>query len=187
MRRAERALFIACGCVLLAACAGDGKYDTSNPDWAQGGMPLPPKVSGTDREWTESEAPPPPAFDVKRLEAIAMPPYMTLKFGVDPNTITITNDGVVRYVVVASNAHNEGAVTAYYEAVRCSAASVKSYARFNNGKWEEVAKPEWKSFRDLNSSYSRQLAVQGLCRGESPRASVKDIVANLRDPSRKLQ
>ena len=32
-----------------------------------------------------------------------MPPYMSLKFGIDPGTITITPDGIVRYVVVASN------------------------------------------------------------------------------------
>ncbi|WP_261803529.1 CNP1-like family protein [Variovorax sp. PAMC26660] len=187
MRRVERALILAGLCALVAACSSKG-YNTDNPDWAQGGMPLPPKVTSTDAEWQESEAPPPPKFDVKRLEPIAMPPYMTLKFGVDPATITITHDGVVRYVVVASNTHNQnGSLNAYYEAVRCSTAEMKSYARFDNGAWEEVKKPEWKSFRDLNSSYSRQLATQGLCRGNAPRDSVKDIVANLRDPARKLQ
>ena len=187
MRRAERALILTGLCALLAAC-GSGAYNTDNPDWAQGGEPLAPKVTGMDREWKESEAPPPPKFDVKRLEPIAMPPYMTLKFGVDPATITITHDGVVRYVVVASNTHNEsGSLNAYYEAVRCSTAEVKSYARFNNGAWEETPKPEWKSFRDLNSSYSRQLAIQGLCRGDAPRISVQDIVLNLRDPARSLQ
>ncbi len=187
MRRVERALILVGLCALVAACSSKG-YNTDNPDWAQGGMPLPPKVTSADAEWKESEAPPPPKFDVKRLEPIAMPPYMTLKFGVDPGTITITDDGIARYVVVASSTHNTGgALTAYYEAVRCSTAEMKSYARFTDGAWTETQKPEWKSFRDLNSSYARQLAIQGLCRGDAPRASVKDIVQNLRDPARKLQ
>ena len=44
---------------------------------------------------------------------------MSLKFGVDPATIVITGDGVVRYVVVASNQEG-GAINAFYEGVRCS-------------------------------------------------------------------
>jgi hypothetical protein len=182
-RNAERAFILAC-CAILAACASK-HTNTDNPDWAQGGMPLPPKVTSMDAEWQESEAPPPPAFDQKRLEPIAMPPYMSLKFGVDPGTITITGDGVVRYVVVASN--SGGALNAFYEGIRCSTAEMKSYARYSNGAWEKVQRPEWKSFTDLNSNYSRQLARQGLCRGEAPGASVTDIVRNMRDPSRKLQ
>lgn len=186
-RNAERALLLAF-VAALAGCASGG-YDTDNPDWAQAGMPPPPKRYETDAEWKESEAPPPPTFDTRRLEPIAMPPYMSLKFGVDPATIAITGDGIVRYVVVASSARGggDGATNAFYEGVRCSTAEVKSYARFNNGKWDLVQKPEWKSFRDLNSSYARQLAEQGLCRGNAPRTSVKDMIANMRDPSRKLQ
>lgn len=187
-RSAERALLLACFAAVLAGCAS-GSHDTDNPDWAQSGMPPPPKRFASEGEWQEAEAPPPPAFDIQRLEPISMPPYMSLKFGVDPATITITGDGVVRYVVVASsrNGGAGGATNAFYEGVRCSTAEVKSYARFSNGKWDPVERPEWKGFRDLNSSYARNLAEQGLCRGNAPRVSVKDMIANMRDPSRKLQ
>ena len=37
--------------------------------------------------------PTPPAFSQDKLIALDMPPYMTLKFGVDPATITVTGDG----------------------------------------------------------------------------------------------
>jgi len=185
-RSAEGTLLAVC-LALLAGCAS-GPHDTSNPDWAQAGMPPPPKRYETDAEWKESEAPPPPAFDVKRLEPIAMPPYMSLKFGVDPATITITGDGVVRYVVVATGrSGGDAALNAFYEGVRCSTDEVKSYARYNNGAWSKVERSEWKSFRDLNSSYAKQLAQQGLCRGHAPRVSVKDMVTNMRDPARQLQ
>lgn len=187
-RTAERALLLACFAAVLAGCAS-GSHDTDNPDWAQSGMPPAPKRFESEGDWKEVEAPPPPAFDVQRLEPIAMPPYMSLKFGVDPATITITGDGVVRYVVVASsrNGGAGGATNAFYEGVRCSTSEVKSYARFSGGKWDLVERPEWKSFRDLNSSYARQLASQALCRGNAPRTSVRDMMANLRNPARELQ
>jgi len=183
-RSAEGALLAAC-LALLAGCAS-GTHDTDNPDWAQAGMQPAPKRYETDTEWKETEAPPPPAFDEKRLEPIAMPPYMSLKFGVDPKTIAITPDGIVRYVVVAQN-RNGGGINAFYEGVRCSTAEIKSYARYNNGAWQETKTPEWKRISDLNSRYAMALSSQALCRGNAPRNSVGDMVQNLRNPVREVQ
>ncbi|KQX30373.1 hypothetical protein ASD05_08905 [Variovorax sp. Root434] len=170
---------------MLAGCAS-GPHDTDNADWAQAGMPPPPKRYETDKEWEETATPPPPAFSESRLLPIEMPPYMSLKFGIDPNTIAITGDGIVRYVVVAHN-RNGGAVNAFYEGVRCSTAEMKSYARYNNGAWQDVAKPEWKRLNDLNSSYTRALSRQALCRGNAPRASIGEMVQNIRNPIREVQ
>lgn len=170
---------------ILAGCAS-GPHDTDNPDWAQAGMPPPPKRYETDKEWEETATPPPPAFSESRLLPIEMPPYMSLKFGIDPQTIAITGDGIVRYVVVAQN-RSGGATNAFYEGIRCSTAEMKSYARYNNGTWQDVAKPEWKRLSDMNSSYTRKLANQALCRGNAPRASVGDMVQNLRNPVREVQ
>jgi hypothetical protein len=183
-RNAERVLLLACFGI-LAGCAS-GKYDTDNPDWAQAGSAPPPKRSETDKEWEETTAPPPPAFSESRLLPIEMPPYMTLKFGIDPATITITPDGIVRYVVVASN-RSGGAVNAFYEGVRCSTAEMKSYARYNSGAWQEVTKQEWKRIKDLNSRYTMALSSQGICRGNAPRSSVGEMVQNIRNPIREVQ
>ena len=183
MRRAEAALLAACAALLLTACGST--HDTSNPDWGQAGVPPPPKRTEQDREWAETEAPPPPAFAEARSLPIEMPPYMNLKFGVDPATITITGDGLVRYVVVASRAG--GATNAFYEGVRCATSEVKTYARYNGGAWQSIKEPQWKRFKDLNASYVQQLASQGLCRGNAPRASVSDMVLNMRQPIRNVQ
>lgn len=186
-RRLVERLVLVGGCVLLAACASSGDYDTDNPDWAQAGLPPPPKVTRSSlNEWTETPAPPPPSFNVNQLTSIEMPPYMTLKFGVDMRTVTITDDGIVRYVVVASN-QSGGAVNAFYEGVRCKTSEMKSYARYNNGAWQIAEQTEWKPFRDMNSSYTSQLAFQGLCRGSAPRASVNDIARQLRNPIREVE
>ena len=131
-------------------------------------------------DWKESDAPPPPAFDLKRLLPIEMPPYMSLKFGVDPATLTVTGDGVVRYVVVATS--TSGAVNAFYEGVRCATDEVKVYARYNSGAWHAVEAADWKRIDNLNSRYTRELAQQGLCRGRAPRASTSDMVRELKRP-----
>ena len=140
-----------------------------------------------DPEWKETEVPPAPAFDPNKLVPVEMPPYMTLKFGIDPSTIKVTGDGVVRYVVVAS--HREGGgFNAFYEGLRCATDEYKSYARFTNGAWEVITPaPEWKRLNDRNSAYTKALARQGLCRGSAPRASVGEMVRFLKAPVREVE
>lgn len=165
---------------MLAAC-GSTNHDTDNPDWAQHGMPPPAKVTQQDGEWKETEVPPPPAFQESRLVPIEMPRYMSLHFGVDPKTMTVTGDGVVRYVVVASRAGGS-AVNAFYEGIRCSSDEMKTYARYNGGQWHLVKEPEWKRIDSMNSSYTKELARQSICRGRAPRASVDEMVRELKRP-----
>lgn len=110
---------------------------------------------------------------------------MTLKYGVDTGTIAITGDGVVRYVVVASSP--SGAVNAFYEGVRCSTAEMKTYARSTGGEWHVVSAPEWKPIKDMISLHTDAAAQQGLCRGRAPRASVKDIVMQFKQPMREVE
>lgn len=134
------------------------------------------------KEWKEEEAPPPPAFDIRRLVPLEMPHYMTLRFGVDPQTMSVTGDGVVRYVVVA---HREGSstVNAFYEGVRCATDEYKTYARYSGNQWDEVKKPEWKRIDDRNSVYTYQLAKQSLCAGgRAPRSTVGEMIRELKQP-----
>ena len=136
-----------------------------------------------DPDWKESEAPPPPAFNSKQLIAIDMPRYVTLKFGVDPTTLTITPEGIVRYVMVATNA--SGSVSAMYEGIRCASGEVKTYARYSpSGHWSAVKNPQWQGLNDnLPSLHAMALARQGACQGRStPGNSMADIVKALKSP-----
>ena len=183
-RSAELALALA-ACCFLAACASSSGRSTDNPDWAQAGSPPPPTVTSSDVEWKETDVPPPPAFLESRAIPIDMPSYTTLKFSIDPAIIAITNDGVVRYVVIASRAG--GATNALYEGVRCSSEEVRTYARFNNGKWDEATNLEWKRYRLIPTSYVTRLTYQGLCRGHAPQLSVQETVQLLRKPVREVE
>ncbi|WP_210544638.1 CNP1-like family protein [Rhodoferax sp. PAMC 29310] len=139
------------------------------------------QIVALDPDWKESEAPSPPSFTQKNLIPLNMPNYVSLKFGVDPQTLTITSDGIVRYVVVATN--SSGSMAAMYEGIRCATGEVKTYARFNSsGEWDTLKRPEWLDLAGKQpSKHALVLARQGVCEGAtSTGLSVTDIVRALR-------
>jgi len=118
-------------------------------------------------EWIEEKEPPPPSYSKDRLIPIDMPSYVTQRVGVDPDTITVGADGVVRYVVVMRN--TSGSVSAAYEGILCSNGEVKTYARSGGaGKWMVVEQPQWKPLTDnVPSRHANAIAKQGGCDGRT--------------------
>lgn len=144
-----------------------------------------------DPDWKEADVPKPPSFNKDKLIPVDMPPYVTLRFGVDPATLTLTEDGVVRYVMVAQgNAGSGGSssnLSAMYEGIRCSTGEFKTYARFNaSGQWAALNNPPWRPLNDNNTSkHALALARQGACDGRSASArSVQAIISALKNPPR---
>lgn len=140
------------------------------------------QLAADDPDWKEVDAPAPPEFDRRRLVAVDMPVGGELKFGVDPTTITIGKDGVVRYVLVASSP--SGNFNAMYEAIRCATGEFKTYARrSSDGPWSIVLQPNWRSMQDNQPSrHAWRLAKQGVCMGRAPASSATEIVQNLKSP-----
>ena len=134
-----------------------------------------------DPDWKESDSPPPPSFDSARLIPIAMPSYVSLRFGIDPQTLAITPDGIIRYVMVASNA--SGSINAMYEGLRCASREVKTYARYNSSReWSVVTNPQWKELNSaLPSKHALALAQQGACEGFTPTGSAAAIINALKN------
>jgi len=139
------------------------------------------QLSDPDPDWKELDAATPPAFEAQRVILLDMPKHLTTRVGVDPDTLQIGSDGIVRYVVVMQSP--SGSVNASYEGLRCLTGEVKVYARHgSSAKWTPVAKPEW---RPLNSNqpspHALALARQGVCDGRSaPAVSVSKIISNLK-------
>lgn len=131
-------------------------------------------------DWEETAAPPAPRFNAEKTVALDMPPFVSLKFGVDPATISITPDGIVRYVVVARS--TGGAVTAFYEGILCARGEVKRYAHTqSDGSWRADAKPAWRALNDNQPSrHALVFARQGACDGSTAASSVADIVRALK-------
>ena len=133
-----------------------------------------------DPDWKETEVPAPPSFDPKQRVAVDMPRYVSVEFGIDPATLAITPDGIVRYVMVAVSP--SGAVTAFYEGIRCATGEVKSYARANaSGVWTLVKEPQWRRLNDKQpSKHALALAQQAACEGNASASSAADILRRLK-------
>jgi len=129
-----------------------------------------------DSDWQESEAPAPPSYSRTKLLALEMPPYVTLQFGIDPATLSITPDGIVRYVTVASNAG--GSSSAFYEGIRCATGEVKTYARANSaGQWTVVKDAQWRGLNDNQpSKHAIAFARQAACEGATTARTPDDII-----------
>ena len=138
-------------------------------------------------DWKESEAPPPPAFDVGKLLTFEVAANPSMLYGVDPATISISkSDSLVRYVIVASSA--SGSRNVMYEALHCASGEVKTYARYTvAGKWQPVTNPQWRSvFEKSPSRHSLAFAKLGACDARAPATSVGEIVGKLKNPPRYL-
>ena len=133
-------------------------------------------------DWKESPVPPAPEFDARRMIEIDMPRMLDLKYGVDPKTIAITGDGVVRFVIIAKSTGPGAAMNASYDGVRCATGETKTYARYSGDGWHEVENPEWKSLEQARTRYNLALARQAICRSGAPRATVDEMVRELRKP-----
>lgn len=148
--------------LLLAAGAAHAQLADVNPDWK------------------EAEAPAPPALRTTGLIPLEIPGSQ-LRFGVDPASVSLGSDGIVRYVVVAAGAG--GAVNGIYEGIRCNTGQYKVYARNTGGGWS-TSGSDWRSLHDEpRSRHSLLVARTGACIGRGPNRSAERIVRDLRAPA----
>ena len=131
-------------------------------------------------DWKEGEVPLPPAFDVGKLMVFDVSAGSSLVYGVDPATLRIGKDGIVRYVMVATS--RSGARNVLYEGIRCSSGEFKTYARYSaEGVWRPVDNPEWRSmFGNMPSRHAVQFARTAACSNSAPTSSVEEIVRRLK-------
>lgn len=129
------------------------------------------QLPSTDPDWKESDAPPPPVLDaatLSRLVPFEVSIDSDLRWGIDPASIQINNDGLVRYVVIARS--TSGVINAFYETIDCNKAEFKIHARHSGkGEWSLVTRPDWRSMFDKTSpsKHVLMLAKQGACMGKA--------------------
>lgn len=146
--------------------------------------PVSAQLVDLDPDWKELDEKPPATFSTDKLLPIEMPRYLSVKLGIDPDSLTLSKDGIVRYVVVAVS--SSGNINASYEGIWCRAGEVKTYARAgNDGKWEAVDKPQWKALSASQPSmHALALARHGICEGRSASGhSPQAILRKLRQSS----
>ena len=114
-------------------------------------------------DWVEGPVPAAPAFSRNRLLAVDMPQRLSMSIGLDPDSIAVGTDGVVRYVVVMTS--QSGNFNALYEGIRCTTREVKTYARTDSkGAWILNSKPVWLDLgANMPSQHAKAIARQGAC------------------------
>ena len=139
------------------------------------------QLAPQDPDWKEVEAPPAPPVRTTGLIPLDIP-TSSLHFGVDPASITLDRDGVVRYVVVATS--DSGAVNALYEGIRCTTGDFKVYGRHSAGSgWTVVKDSAWRPLNDPPvSRHTMEIARTGACIGQGTNGSASQIARDLRAP-----
>jgi hypothetical protein len=129
-------------------------------------------------EWSEGPVPDAPQLRTESLIPIDIQGFDT-RFGVDPASISVGKDGVVRFVFIATS--RAGTVNAFYEGVHCAKATYRLYARHSPSQgWKQVD-AEWKPLNeDFEGRYAYQVARAGVCSGRVPGGNRDQIVSALK-------
>lgn len=132
-------------------------------------------------QWQEDAVPPAPAFSADNTVSFEVSRHSELHHGIDPSTLSVGQDGVVRYVRVATSP--SGALNATYEGVRCSSAEVRSYAYWTASEksWRENPHALWLPLNQGAATLAAKvLAYTALCDGRTPNGTPKQILLDLK-------
>lgn len=102
----------------------------------------------------------PPAPDATNLVEFSTGPATGFRFFIDAGALSLSGDGIVRYVILARSA--TGAENVAYEAINCRTSEYRLYATGRpDGTWQPVSAP-WQSFGP-RTRVQRLLATEYFC------------------------
>jgi hypothetical protein len=95
-----------------------------------------------EKDWRENAVKLPEFPQVDRLVEFYVSAATSFRFFIDPKTLMVGDDGVIRYVLVARSA--SGAQNVWFEGMRCKTGELKQYATGrNDASWAERRGAEW--------------------------------------------
>ncbi|HTH62991.1 MAG TPA: CNP1-like family protein [Paraburkholderia sp.] len=162
--------------VLLAACAGS--KTPSNKD------------DGTfkyllDRAgpWTENKVTslPPLPQPGAHLLPFDVSNNTSLTFAVDPASVSVGSDGVVRYTIVITTP--TGGRNVNYEGIRCETYEWRLYASLNadHDGWDETVANDWERIqKGTLNAYHSALYTDYFCANKMPAGNTHKVVDDLR-------
>ena len=107
------------------------------PEWGQFDFDF-----DNEKPWKELQAQLPGYPKDENLLPIYVTAIATNKFFIDGNSISVGEDGVVRYTLVVKSP--QGAVNVTFEGIRCSTAEYKLYAfGHSDGAWGKARSSKW--------------------------------------------
>jgi hypothetical protein len=134
-----------------------------------------------DSSWQEIAIQLPSAPDPANLVAFYVGPTTTQSFSIDAKSVTVGDDSVVRYTVVATSA--AGAKNISYEGIRCKTLEKKLYATGHaDGTWSRARRIEWEPIAEnMPNRYHAALAKEYFCQdGGAIAGTAARLIENLR-------
>ena len=134
--------------------------------------------SEEDKEWKEIEAQLPRTPHDKDLVLVDMGPSAAHRFFVDPPSLSVGSDGVVRYTAVVKTAG--GALNVTFEGMRCETREHKIYALGRkDGSWVRARAPNWKRIT-RDQPYHYTLYREYFCTSHSRPTPPKQAIEAMR-------
>ena len=132
------------------------------------------------KPWKEFESRIPPyprSGDLIRFDVGAASPH---RFQIDARSVSIGEDGVVRYSLVVAAAGGGTNVT--FEGIHCKVREQKYYAVGHpDGSWARARNPQWRRIEPVDINRHHYVLVSNyLCSSWVPVASVREILERLR-------
>jgi hypothetical protein len=134
----------------------------------------------TDALKAESPVVLPAPFQKNNLLSFYVSPTTTLDFAVDAKSVSVTEEGIVRFVLVVTS--QSGASNISYEGIRCSTGERKLYAvGQTNGSWTGARRDVWETIidRGINRQHAA-LAKDYFCETGMVAGKAEVIVDRLR-------
>lgn len=153
--------------VLFASCAHAGFLSSPDPNWSESAFDLPASP------------------DEASLRPFFVSAASANRFFIDERTLTVGEDGVVRYVLVVRTPG--GAENITFEGIRCATGERRIYALGRaSGDWSPARRSEWERISD--NAYNRPraaLAFDYFCDGPAPPRSADEARRLLRQDRRR--
>lgn len=129
--------------------------------------------------WQENAAAPPTVFSTERLHAFEVSKGSALSYGIDPATLSVGSDKVVRYVLVARS--QSGALNVLYQGIRCQTGEVKTYGRWDNrASWNTNPGDTWQALSFSGATRPAMLLARGgVCDGRTITGQPREILRTL--------
>lgn len=159
--RHPAALWLACALpVCVAAHAQQDDAARAAPVESEFTLPAPPQKSS--------------------LLPFYVSPTTTLDFAIDAKSLSVSNDGIVRYTLVITS--KAGASNISYEGIRCASAEKKLYATGkSDGSWSASRRDAWMPIVDVGSNRQHAaLTKDYFCDGSSVAGKSEAIIERIR-------
>jgi len=162
--------------VLLAACSSTKRPSTKDDGEFQ-------YLLDRKGKWTEDKLtslPPLPQPEAKLLP-FGVSNDTPLTFAIDPASVSVGNDGVVRYTVVITTP--TGGRNVNYEGIRCETYEWRLYAGLNaeHDGWDQTVANDWTRIeKGTLNAYHSVLYTDYFCANKLPVGNATTIVNNVR-------